>query len=269
MAAGEATIWASAALASGPWLYWRGFRTLRTRRLIANTPTARIRSMAMGLVEINGRVEPRSLQTAPFSGKPCAYWEVDIASRHRRGWTTIHRNQSGSPFFLSDDTGVALVYPHGSECRIRYGTEETCAGLMLPACYGDYMNEHTSALGRLSRLGMLRFRERRLEEGERVYVLGTATPRASSRVVAGTEELLATGTDDAVASRMRTLDQQVAGVVRRGEHEKTFIISQESEKGLMLTLGAKALLQLFGGPILTLVGLGYWLSVFSSGRRPW
>src|SRR6185436_10633727 len=148
---------------------------------------------------------------APFSGKPCAYWEVDIASRHRRGWTTVHRNQSGSPFFLSDETGVALVYPHGSECRIRFGTEETCQGLMLPACYADYMNEHTSAFGRLSRLGMLRFRERRLEEGERVYVLGTATPRASSRVVAETAELLATGTDDVVASRMRTLDQQVTG----------------------------------------------------------
>jgi hypothetical protein len=269
VAGGEATLWASAALASGPWLYWRGFRTLRLRRLIANTPTARIRSMAMGLVEINGRIEPRSVQTAPFSGKPCAYWEVDIAVRHRRGWSTVHRNQSGNPFFLSDETGVALVYPHGAECRIRFGSEEHCAGLTLPACYAEYMDAHPSAIGGLSRLGTLRFRERMLEEGQRVYVLGTATPRASAHVVAEEAELLATGTDDAIASRMRTLDHKVTGVVRRGEHEKTFMISQESEKGLMLSLGAKAVLQLFGGPILTLVGLGYWLSVLSSGRRPW
>ena len=58
-------------------------------------------------------------------------------------------------------------------------------------------------------------------------------------------------------------------LVRRGEHETTFIISQDSEKGLMLTLGARALAQLVGGPVLTLCGLGYWLLAVSSGRRPW
>ena len=269
MSSVEATFWASAALAAGPWAYYRGFRTLRTRRLIANTPTARIRSMAMGLVEINGRVEPRSTLAAPFSGKPCAYWEVDIAMQQRRGWSIVHRNHSGNPFYLSDETGVALVYPHGSDCRIRFGTEEHCQGLMLPACYAEYMNANTSALGRLARIGNLRFRERILETGQRVYVLGTATPRSQARVVADGDMLQATGTDDAVATRLHTLDREFTAVVRRGEHETTFIISQESEKGLMLSLGARAVLQLIGGPVLTLGGLGYWLSVVSSGRRPW
>jgi hypothetical protein len=57
--------------------------------------------------------------------------------------------------------------------------------------------------------------------------------------------------------------------VRQGENEHTFIISQDSEKGLMLSLGAHALLLLVGGPALTVVGLGYWLMTLSSGRRPW
>jgi hypothetical protein len=250
-------------------MYYRGFRTLRTRRLIANTPTARIRSMAIGLVEINGRVEPRSALAAPFSGKPCAYWEVDIAMQQRRGWSIVHRNQSGNPFYLSDETGVALVYPHGSDCKTRFGTEEHCQGLMLPACYAEYMNAHTSTLGRLARIGNLRFRERILEAGQRVYVLGTAMSRSQSRVVAEYEPMQATGTDDAVATRLHTLDREVVALVRRGEHEPSFIISQESEKGLMLSLGARALVQLAAGPVLTLCGLGYWLSVLSSGRRPW
>ena len=260
---------ATAALAAGPWLYWRGFRTLRTRRLIANTPTARIRSMAMGLVEINGVVEPRSTLAAPFSGKACAYWEVDISARGRRGWSVVHRNHSGNPFYVRDETGVALVYPHGSECRIRFGSEEHCQGLMLPPCYAEYMNAHASAIGQLTRIGVLRFRERMLEAGERVYVLGTAMPRSQAHVVAEGEQLQATGTDDATAVRRHALDHELVAVVRRGENERTFIISQDSEKGLMLDLGARAILQLVGGPALSLFGLGYWVMALSSGRRPW
>src|SRR5262245_24531949 len=178
----ETAIWATAGLATGPWLYYRGFRTLRMRRLVANTPTARIRSMAMGLVEINGTVEPRSTVLAPFSGKACAYWEVDVATQSRRGWSVVHRNRSGSPFYLRDKTGVALVYPKGSECKIQYGTEEVYPGMMLPDCYAEYLNAHTSAVTRLSRMGTLRFRERMFEGGEPAFVLGTAVPRAQEHV---------------------------------------------------------------------------------------
>ena len=38
---------AAVALGTGPWLFWKGFRQLHVVRLIENTPTARIRSMAM------------------------------------------------------------------------------------------------------------------------------------------------------------------------------------------------------------------------------
>lgn len=260
----ELAVSASVALAAGPWFFHRGFRTLRARRLITDTPTAYIRSMAMGLVELNGMVEPRSQVFAPFSGKPCAYWQVDIAARHRRGWTVIHRNHSGNPFYLRDATGVVMVYPRGAELRIPFGTEEHCQGLMLPSCYADYMNDHVSGFTRVTRLGMLRFRERILEGGERLYVLGTATPRREERVIAAGDLLEATGTDDAVPSRLATTDREVVAVVRRGENETTFIMSPTSEKGLLFEMGAKALLQLVGGPALTLFGLAYWLSVLSS-----
>src|SRR5262249_50817472 len=113
-------IYATLALGAGLWLFVRAFRDFRTRRLIENTPTARIRSMAMGLVEINGEVVQRSEHLAPFSGRPCAYWQVDIATRGRNNtWSIVHRNASGSPFFVQDDTGLALVYPQGADCRVQ------------------------------------------------------------------------------------------------------------------------------------------------------
>jgi hypothetical protein len=261
---------ATAALGSGPIVFGRGFRHLRTCRLIENTPTARVRSMPMGLVEINGQVIPRSTVVAPFSGQSCAYWEVDVSVRGRRrgGWTVVHRNRSGHPFYLRDETGLALVYPHGADCRIRGGTDEDCLGLNLPACYADYLKQHPSVLTPVIRVSNLRFRERKLEEGQRVYVLGTAVPRSHEVVISEGDSLAATGTDDRHVARLRSLDAELDAVVRRGENEGTFLISQESERDLVLGLRWKALGLIVGGPALTLLGLGYWLDVLSAGWAP-
>lgn len=260
-------IYATLALAAGPAMFWRSFRDLRTRRLIQNTPTARIRSMSMGLVEIEGGVTPRSSLVAPFSGRPCAYWEVDIATRTRRhGWSTVHRNASGHPFYLRDETGVALVYPKGAQCKINFQVEEQCLGISLPDLYAQYLHDQRLTMSALWRLGAMRFRERLLEEGQRVYVMGSAYPRARATTLSDGEEMQATGTEDMRARRLLTLDEEIAAVVRRGENETTFIISQQSERDLTAQLGLRVLGGLIAGPALTLLGLGYWLYAMRSGQ---
>jgi hypothetical protein len=263
-------ILAAVALATGPWMFWRGFRLLRTLQLVENTPTARIGSMAMGLVEVHGAVRGRSWHTAPFSGRPCAYWQVDVSvrGRNRASWSVVHRNESGSPFFLQDESGVALVYPHGAECRLRHGTEEECFGLNLPAPYADYLREHPSFVLPLARLSYMRFRERILEEGQQVYVLGTATPRGRVFVVSEGEALVATGTGGLGDAQRGGLDHEVVAVVRRGENERTFIISQEQEHELTMGLKLRMAGLILGGPVMALFGLGYWLLALASGRWP-
>jgi hypothetical protein len=262
----ETWMWASLALGAGPWLFWRGFRDLRLKRLMENTPTARIRSMAMGLVEINGRIAARSGVSAPFSGRPCAYWEVDIAVRSgRRGWSTVHLNQSGHPFYLRDDSGLALVYPHGADCRVNFGVAEECLGLTLPACYAQYMEQEGLGLRHLWRMGAMRFRERILEEGQTLYVLGTALPRARVLAVSDGEAMRATGTDGLRAERVQSLDHEVAATVRQGDNERVFIISEQSERTLATWTGLRATAELAGGPMLALVGLAYWLDKLSKG----
>lgn len=265
----ELPFWASLALGTGPVLFWRSFRDLRMQRLIQNTPTSRIRSMSMGLAEINGEASPRSELTAPFSGRPCAYWQVDIATRSRRnGWTVVHRNASGNPFFLRDETGVALVYPQGATARLNFQVEEECLGLSLPDVYAQYLKEQRPAGSALWRLGSLRFRERVLEAGQRVYVLGTAMPRPQAVAVSMDveDELEATGTDDRRARRVHSLDHETQAVIRRGENESTYVISQQSERELTMQLGLRATAQLIGGPALTLFGLAYWLHALSVSR---
>lgn len=290
MAKIELPVYATLALFAGPILFLRGFRDLRVRRMVQNTPTSKIRSMAMGLVEVHGVVLQRSAVHAPFSGRPCAYWEVEIAVRANRkhGWSTVHRNTSGQPFYVDDGTGVAMVYPKSSTCRMPPGADEACLGWTLPDVYADYMKQQGLWMRWLWRIGTMRFRERVIEEGQRVFLLGTAEPRAQSRdlsipddarlEVPAAETLAATGTDGpafapaqarattAVAiptlpgpARTRALHARTMGVIRRGRHEPVFLISLESEFALTTMLGVSVLLKLIGGPLLTVFGLGYWL----------
>lgn len=256
-----ASLLSTAATAAGPVAFVAGFHAMRMRRLIEETPTSKIRSMAMGRVELVGHVEPRSRVIAPFSGRPCVWWEVEVqtgaASRDGRQtrWNTVHRNHSGHPFYLRDETGVALVYPQGAQVRLPWGVSEETRGLGVPDPYGEYMKANGLALGKIWALGPMRFRERSLESGTAVYVLGRATPRAQSMTVSWDEEALeATGTDAVGATRVRNDDAQVAGVVRRGEQDPAFLVSLQSEKTMAFEYGLKAFGGLAGGPALGLFG---------------
>jgi hypothetical protein len=253
-----------AATLGGPLLFAAGFRGLRRRQLIEHTPTARIRSMAMGFVELAGAVEARSRVTAPFSGHPCAWWEVEVQTlrggsgrQGRRGWHTVHRERSGSPFYLRDDTGVALVQPAGGEVHTAHGVEEETGGLGVPQLYMDYMERAGLPLRQLWAMAPMRFRERRLAEGQQVFVLGRAHPRPQAHVVAEPEEdlLAATGTDGWAARRLHALDREVQGVVRKAPSDPLLLISTQSEKSLSLGYGLQAFGGLVGGPLLTLFGV--------------
>ena len=53
-------------------MFYSGLKKLQRDRLIANIPTSKIRSMAMGIVELYGTIQPyEETLTAPFSGKEC------------------------------------------------------------------------------------------------------------------------------------------------------------------------------------------------------
>lgn len=254
-----------ACAAGGPWLFARGFRSLRIQSLIRNTPTARVRSMAIGLVEVTGSLLPRSRVTAPFSGRPCVWWGVEIqtvANKSRNGvrsWHTVHRADSGQPFYLRDETGVALVYPQGAECKVAFDVVEETNGFGVPQMYTDFMESRGLGMRFLWSVGPMRFRERRLEEGGAVYVLGRANPRSVARTVSFDEEALeATGTDSYGAKHVRTFDDEVCAVIRRGPNDPAFILSTKSEKSEAALYGFQAFGGLVGGPLLTVFGV-WWL----------
>jgi hypothetical protein len=93
----------------------------RRNRVIQDTPLAHIRSAAQGYVRLQGRAAPPSDKTiAPLTGRPCVWWEYEVAHRHKNAkgeteWNTIDGGKSAAPFTLADTDGQCLIGPVGAE----------------------------------------------------------------------------------------------------------------------------------------------------------
>lgn len=101
-----------------------GLRSLRRRERIRAVPQARVRSLAMGPVELFGRVVPCARFLAPFSRKPCGWYSFEIHEKRAEGdgqeaSQTVETGSSGDiPFRLDDGTGSVLVQPSGAEVDV-------------------------------------------------------------------------------------------------------------------------------------------------------
>ena len=82
-------------------------------RIFQNIPTSKMRSLAMGLVEVKGNVEPIEDFTDPIFNKPCVYYNIVIMERRKKGKRTVlvpvHKNEKSQSFYLSDDTGSVFI----------------------------------------------------------------------------------------------------------------------------------------------------------------
>jgi len=104
-----------------------GFRRMHRYRMIQDTPTSKIRSIAMGLVEICGQAVARRIIVARYSGTECVYYRYVVKEyrRHRSGkhtsyrWDTIDKGESRAPFGLADDTGEVPIVPDGADFHVR------------------------------------------------------------------------------------------------------------------------------------------------------
>lgn len=94
-----------------------GFRTLGRARIIAHTPTAKLRSAAQGFNEIQGlgRVIDEQPLYSPLSFTPCLWFDMKIERLESRGknrsWVTLERRTSDALFRVDDGTGEAFVDP--------------------------------------------------------------------------------------------------------------------------------------------------------------
>lgn len=250
---------------------WIGFRKLRQYRVIADTPTSTVRSMAIGLVELVGAVKAEQTLLTPFSDTECVYYRYAIeeyrrhVSRDSKGrtrtsyrWETIQAGSKALPFMIQDDSGRALVEPGGAEFhigrkrvfyqkagmfgslgRMLEGIRNWTEGTKDPLDTSDWQLEEITGRSGFRwgrRVGDRRMTEHFLRPNDMAYVLGTCTIRTGS-----TENTY----------------------ICRGENESTYIISDSSEKKLLSQMRMAAVVAF----VIAVAGItgGVLLLAFQSG----
>src|SRR5437773_2830252 len=149
---GDPTIYAAVGVGIGVYLFYRGFQMLCRKRLILNTPTSKIRSAAMGLVEVNGLAVGPYIMNAPITGLPCYYhrsmaWQLKQSGKNKE-WQKVADESRHLLFFLDDNTGRVLVNPQGAEMDIHrdfheeYSTSFFSSNADVPANVSTFLMRH-------------------------------------------------------------------------------------------------------------------------------
>jgi hypothetical protein len=158
--------------------FWYTFKAWRENRMVEDTPSSRVRSAAQGYVELTGHgvMSPGHESLGPLTRKPCTWWRYKIEERsstgRSRGWSTVDRGTSETPFILDDGTGQCLIDPRGAEVfpaakDVWYGST-VWPQVRIPDGQGFF--------GKLADLllsgGRYRYTEYRLQPREPVCALG-------------------------------------------------------------------------------------------------
>jgi len=238
-------------LVFGLYIFYLGFRALNVKRIIENTPTSKIRSVAMGPVEIFGKAVPKKTLLSPILQKPCVYYNTIIRERRGTGkyarWVTIYWKTSDDRFFVRDDTGYALVDPKDAEIEIEPDLKLQTGiwGNKIPKEVEDFAKRENINLRTLS--GIFKnmvFSEQLIAPNDEVYVFGTATENPDVKnPQKGYENIL----------------------IKKGDAFKFFYISDKPEKTVLSRYGRRIKLFIPGGAILIVggfIGLLLTLGVF-------
>jgi len=290
--------YAAVAFGFGTWSFVKGFTSLGRKRLIENTPVSRVRGLALGLVELNGKAEKMKPLQSPFTQVECVFYRYTIEQYRSSGrsgrWVVIAKGDSSyCPFWLNDGTGRIMVFPQGAELMMPVDYEfETGLGKTLPDNLVRFMQGNG-----LNYQGMfgnypLRFKEWFVTANEPVCVLGTARkagdpvndhkkrliqrldtikhdPQKMQEADLDHDGSVSSEEWDAVVKKVEQalLEEELQASPQDHSTDVTiglvagqaFIISDESQSQMIKSLSWQAFLGVFGGAALSLAMLAYLL----------
>jgi hypothetical protein len=286
------------------------FKQYREYRILSDAPKARVRSMPMGLVHLNGKATGEPL-TSPLTGSRCFTFVADIQewgkTRSSKGgtvwkWRTVAGDDDFKQFYLDDGTGRVLVNPGGMEERIdlqrtfyceigkdgHFKSVSPAPGASAPTEQAVWSWIHGAHHRKLA--------EKAFDfQAESIQGVDSAKAKESMlKVVNAVRQIESLGTAPRVESLGAAFDDGVAGLkggpyrvteqcflaesdcvilgtcaenpdakgeedrnmIRKGENEKTFLISTKGDKGI----GRSLRLQAVG---LVFVGAGFIIGGFA------
>src|SRR6266700_6148311 len=148
----NALVLAAIGAAAGVYWFYRGFRLLQRKRLILNTPSSKIRSASMGLVEISGLATGPYVMVSPLKQVECYYyrsiaWELKQQGKNSE-WVKVAEETLHVPFYVDDDSAKVLVDPRGAEMDLHrdlqqeYHRSVLFNGPEMPGCVADFLMRH-------------------------------------------------------------------------------------------------------------------------------
>jgi hypothetical protein len=182
----DLTFWAASGAVAGVYLFYRGFRVLQRKRLLLNTPVSKIRSAAMGLVEVNGLAVGPYTMNAPITGKPCYYYQTLVWQLRQSGknseWDKVVDESLHVPFYLNDTSGHLLVEPQGAEMDLHRDFHEEYGGSLfgseeIPPSVRSFLNRHS-----ISTEKKLRIDEYCIKPKNALFILGTLAENPGVKV---------------------------------------------------------------------------------------
>ncbi len=163
------------ALIGGPLLLFWGLGRLQEKRLLENTPRSKIRSAAIGLVDLSGVARQRKPLKSPVSNIDCCWWECTVEELESNGresrWVTVKKMGAYEIFYLEDPTGRVLVNPQGAEFHIvtHNSDLDSTSQSQLGPLLSTWDLDTTSWWGGSRRM---RIREQTIPEFSPLFVLG-------------------------------------------------------------------------------------------------
>ncbi len=120
--------WCALGFCAGIGMFFYGFRLLQRRHLILDTPFSKIRSAAMGMVEISGLAVGPYTMVAPITERECFYFRTVVSEWKQRGknkqWVKVAGECLHVPFFVDDNTGRILIDPRGADLDLHRDFEQ-------------------------------------------------------------------------------------------------------------------------------------------------
>jgi E3 Ubiquitin ligase len=271
----------AAGIVAGCYLFLHGFTLLQRKRLMANTPRSTIRSAAIGLVEVSGRAAGPYTLISPLSQSECFYYRAVAwqAKDEEKRWRKAADEKLYAPFFVEDETGAGMVDPRAAEINLPPTfSQELMSGDVL-----EYMLHFLNRHG-ISTEFPIKLEEHCICPGDTLFVLGTlkekaeggntgdlsahayrhAEPEPMSEGAAdlqrqGALEALHISQADLAKRRPRpqpagNFDLHPPAVLAKGGNDP-FILSNRSQREVILEMAWKSVLYIWGGPILALACL--------------
>ena len=239
---GDPIVLALLGIIGGIVMFVFGFKQRKRYKIIEATPTSKVRSLAVGLVELQGQAEiEAAAMKSPFSQCDCVYYSYLIEQRKKSGkrttWVTVAKGQSESPFRLKDSTGSILILPKGAQCS--FAVDQEYRTQLFSSAREDLFKSGLDRIG-FNYQGFfgekpLRCYETYILPGDALFVLGTATRK---KIIQDSE-----------------VNQDNLYITSGSEG--FFMIADHSEKEILKSLRWQIYAMIYGGPVLTVAGLYY------------